>query len=192
MGANELPPLPTELFWWAALATAAVDAGLLLLVARFVRRSLFERLMWPVTLAATLTYAAIWGVVASWRMWDVVYSMVFPAWARWWLPAWYGVGFGVMALLFWHASVRLPGSPAVTFCLLGGLVSIPGHLWGMRRGLMRVPLLAQASPLAAFTFGVFEFVAYWCFILALGLVLHGLGRLAPRRSELRPTLSRPR
>jgi hypothetical protein len=181
MGASELPPLPSELFWWAALATAAVDLGLLLLAARFVRRPLFERLKGPVTLAAGLTYAALWGFLASWWMWDLVYSAVFPAWARWWLPVWYGTGFGLVALLFWHVSVRLPGHPAVSFCLLGGVVSIPGHLWGMRRGLMRVPLLAQASPVAAFSFGVFEFVAYWCFILALSLVLHRLRLLAGQR-----------
>jgi hypothetical protein len=42
MGTSELPPLPSELFWWAALATGAIDVGLLLLVARFVRRPLFD------------------------------------------------------------------------------------------------------------------------------------------------------
>jgi hypothetical protein len=178
MGTADLAPLPSALFWWAALAMAAIDLGLLLLVARCVRRPLFERLMWAVTAAAALTYAAIWGGVASWWMWDVVYFALFPAWARWWLPLWYGLGFGAVALLFWHVSVRLPGNPAVWFCLLGGLVSLPGHLWGMRRGLMRVPLLAEASPVAALTFGAFEFVAYWCFILALSLVLRRLGLLA--------------
>jgi hypothetical protein len=182
MGTSDLPPLPSALFWWAALATAAVDLGLLLLVARFVRRPLFERLMWAVALAAGFTYAALWGSIASWWMWDVVYAALFPAWARWWLPVWYGVGFGAVALLFWHVSVRLPGNPAVWFCLLGGFVSLPGHLWGMRRGLMRVPLLAQASPAAALTFGVFEFIVYWSFILLLGLGLHWLAlRARPAR-----------
>ena len=160
----------TELFLKASLFTAVVDAVLLALVAR-VRPEKWRRLKWPLGASAAVVYALIWGVVASALYWDEVYRHVFPSDLRPWLPLIYGIGFGLLAVVFWSLSVRASRWPAVWFCLLGGLVSIPGHAWGMSRGLMRVPLLSQASPAAALLFGFFEFIVYFSAIVGLSLVV---------------------
>ena len=55
------------------------------------------------------------------------------------------------------------------FSLLGGLVSLVGHSIGISRGLLRVPLLADASAVSALVFGVFEFIFYWCVIVGLSV-----------------------
>jgi hypothetical protein len=156
----------TELLLRAALVTAGLDAVLLLLVAR-VTPVTFFRLKWRLAGSAAFVYALLWGLLASVLYWEDVYRHVFPPALRPWLPLVYGAGFGLVALLFWTLASRAGRRPAVWFCLLGGLVSIPGHAWGMSRGLMRVPLLAQASPWAALLFGFFEFVVYFAVIVGL-------------------------
>jgi hypothetical protein len=165
----------TELLLSASFVTAMIDAVLLVLVGR-VRRETFRRLKWPLAIAAAAVFAALWGFLASNLYWEAVYRHVFPAGMRAWLPAVYGLAFGVVSLLFWKISVKAPRWPAVWFCILGGLVSIPGHAWGMSRGLMRVPLLSQASPASALLFGFFEFIVYFAAIVGaahLALRLRG-------------------
>ena len=160
----------TELFLRASLVTAVVDAVLLALVGR-VRPATWRRLKWPLGASAAFVYALLWGALASGLYWDEVYRHVFPQGLRPWLPLVYGIGFGLLAVVFWSLSVRASRWPAFWFCLLGGLVSIPGHAWGMSRGLMRVPLLSQASPAAALLFGFFEFIVYFAAIVGLSLVV---------------------
>jgi len=157
----------TEMMWWTTLALAAVDAGLLLLVGRLVLREVFVRLKWWTAAAAFLVYAGLWGTFASCLYWDLVYGRLFPVWSRWLLPVGYGLLFASLALLFWWASLRMPGRPVVTFCLLGGLVSVPGHAVGIARGLLRVPFLSQVSPASALTLGVAEFIVYCALMVAL-------------------------
>jgi hypothetical protein len=65
-------------------------------------------------------------------------------------------------------------SELLWFVVLGGLVSLVGHGIGIRRGLLRVPLLAEASPASALVFGVFEFAFYWCGIVALAAATKAL------------------
>ncbi len=55
-------------------------------------------------------------------------------------------------------------------------MSIVGHAIGMARGLMRVPLLASASPLSALVFGFFEFLVYFSAVTALAVVTDRLRR----------------
>ena len=80
-----------------------------------------------------------------------------------------GALFGALALGFWRVSTLAARWQPVWFCLLGGLVSLVGHGIGIRRGLLTVPLLAEASAVLALTFGVFEFVFYWCVIVGLAV-----------------------
>ncbi len=164
----------TELFLRISLVTAIADALLLILVAR-VPPARFRRIKWALAASAASVYALLWGVVASGVYWDDVYRHVFPGAIRLWLPVIYGLVFGLVALLFWSVSVRARRWPAVWFCLLGGLVSVPGHAWGMSRGLMQVPLLSQASPAAALLFGFFEFIVYFAAIVGLSLIVLRLG-----------------
>ncbi len=160
--------ITSELLWRATLVTALIDAPLLLLIARGVSSELFSRLKWYLTGAACAVYAVLWGAFGSIFFWDAVYKVIFPAWFRWLLPVGYGLLFGGLALAFWRASILVTRWRAVLFCLFGGLVSLVGHGIGISRGLMRVPLLAEASTVSALVFGVFEFIFYWCMIVGIG------------------------
>ncbi len=174
--------LTSSLMWRAALVTALIDVPLLTLLAWRVSPDLFRRLKWPLAGSAFLVYAVIWGVVGSLIYWDEVYSAIFPAWFHWLLPLIYGTLFGLLALAFWWLGRRVARLQVVCFCLLGGLSSIAGHTIGITRGLMNVPLLAQTSIASALTFGVFEFIFYFCIIVGLAWVGHrlflGLTRVA--------------
>ncbi len=123
--------------------------------------------------AAFLVYAALWGGVAATYFWDSVYRAVFPEWSRWLLPPGFGVLYGLLAVLLWRLSIRAERWQAVWFAVLGGLVSLPGHAIGIARGLLRVPLLSEASATSALVFGVFEFIFYWCVIVVLAATGRG-------------------
>jgi len=172
---TETGRVTSELLWRATLVAVLIDVALLVLVARRVSLELFRRLKWHLAAAAAVVYAALWGTFGSVYFWDAVYSAVFPAWFRWWLPVGYGLLFGALALAFWRLSITASRWPAVWFSLLGGLVSLVGHGIGIRRGLLRVPLLAQASAASALVFGVFEFIFYWCAIVGLAAAGRRLG-----------------
>ncbi len=165
---TETVPITSELLWRATLFAALIDAPLLVIVARWVSPELFSKLKWPMAGAALVVYAALWGTFGSVLFWDAVYQAIFPAWFRWLLPAGYGLLFGALALAFWRVSLLTARWRAVLFCLLGGLVSLVGHSIGISRGLLRVPMLAEASAASALVFGVFEFIFYWCAIVGLG------------------------
>ncbi len=167
---TETVSVTSDLLWRAALFTALIDVPLLILVARLVPSGLFRQLKWYLAGAALIIYAALWGSLGSLRFWDQVYSAIFPAWLRWLLPA-YGLLFAAVALAFWRLSLLASKWPAVRFCLLGGLVSLIGHSIGISRGLLRVPMLAEASAASALTFGGFEFIFYWCVIVGLATAI---------------------
>ncbi len=183
----------SELLWRATAAVALVDLPLVALVSR-LPASLFGRLKWHLAVAAALVYALLWAAFGSVLYWDQVYSAVFPAWSRWLLPPWFALLYAGCALLFWALARRAPRWPAAWFCLLGGLVSLPGHSIGIARGLLRVPLLEQVSPASALTFGVFEFVLYWCAIVGLARAVWTVapGRWEKATAELRARLAAAR
>ena len=172
---TETGRVTSELLWRAALIAALIDAPLLIFVARWVSSELFCKLKWYLAGAAFAVYAALWGTFGSVFFWDAVYRAIFPAWSRWLLPAGYGLLFGVLALAFWRASLIAARWRAAWFSLLGGLVSLVGHGIGISRGLLRVPMLAEASPMSALVFGVFEFIFYWSAIVGLSVAGRWLG-----------------
>ena len=165
----------SELLWRATLVAVLIDTPLLILVGRWVSSELFGKLKWHLAGAAFAVYAALWGTFASVYFWDAVYKAVFPAWSRWLLPVGYGLLFGAFALAFWRVSITAARWQAMWFSLLGGLVSLVGHGIGIRRGLLRVPLLAEASAASALVFGVFEFIFYWCAIVGIAVAGRKLG-----------------
>jgi hypothetical protein len=146
-----------------------IDAPVLTFVARWVSPALFGKLKWYLAGAAFAVYALLWGIVGSVYFWDAVYKTIFPVWSRWLLPVGYGVLFGSFAVAFWRISIIAARWQGLWFILLGGLVSLLGHSIGISRGLLRVPLLAEASAVSALVFGVFEFVLYWCAIVGLSV-----------------------
>jgi hypothetical protein len=162
--------ITSDLLWRSALVAALVDAPLLALIAFFIPGELFHRLKWYLVVAAFLVYAVIWGAFGSLLFWEAVYHAIFPAWFRWLLPLIYGILSGTLALLFWRMSLLVPRWQALVFCLCGGMYSLVGHAIGISRGLMQAPMLVEASVTSALTFGVFEFIFYWCLIVALGLL----------------------
>jgi len=167
--------LTSELMWRATSITLVIDVVLLLLVARFVSAGLFARLKWHVAAAACVVYMLLWGVFASVLFWGAAYSAVFPGWSRWLLPVGFGLLYGALALAFWQVSIHAPKWQAVWFCLLGGGVSLVGHGIGITVGLLRVPLLAGTSVISVLSFGVAEFILYWCVIVGLGVAGRRLG-----------------
>jgi hypothetical protein len=173
---SETPRVTSELLWRATGIAALIDLPLLLVVGRWVSHALFRQLKWFLVVAAFVVYAALWGTFGSISFWSEVYQAVFPAWSRWLLPLGFGLLYGALALAFWRVSLGMPRWPAVWFCLLGGLVSLVGHGIGILRGLMRVPLLSEASAASALVFGVFEFVCYWCAIVGLAVAARRLGQ----------------
>jgi hypothetical protein len=172
---TETGRVTSELLWRATLVAAVIDVPLLVLVARRVPPGLFRRLRWHLAAAAFVVYAALWGTFASVLYWEAVYEAVFPGWSRWLLPAGYGLLYGALALAFWRVSLTAGRWPAAWFSLLGGLVSLVGHGIGIQRGLLKVPLLAEASAASALAFGVFEFIFYWCAIVGLAAASRRLG-----------------
>lgn len=161
--------ITSELLWRATLVALLVDTPLLILVARRVSSVLFGKLKWYLAGASFVIYAALWGTFASVYFWDSVYQAIFPAWFRWLLPVGYGLLFGLLALVFWRVSLLAARGQVLWFILLGGLVSLVGHGIGISRGLLRVPMLAEASAVSALVFGVFEFIFYWCAIVGLSV-----------------------
>jgi hypothetical protein len=161
--------LTSELLWRETFIAVLIDAPLVILIGWRVSAELFRKLKWHLAAAAFVVYATLWGTFASVYFWDAVYKQVFPAWSRWLLPVGYGVLFGAVAVAFWRASVAFGRWQGVWFCLLGGLVSLVGHGIGIGRGLLRVPLLSEASVTSVLVFGVFEFVFYWCVIVGLAV-----------------------
>jgi hypothetical protein len=172
---TETGRITSELLWRATLIAVLIDAPLLIFVARWVSPELFGKLKWHLAGAAFVVYAVLWGTFGSVYFWDAVYEAIFPEWSRWLLPVGYGLLFGALALAFWRVSMLGADYQAVWFSLLGGLVSLVGHGIGISRGLLRVPLLAEASAVSALVFGVFEFIFYWCAIVGLAVAGRWLG-----------------
>lgn len=172
---TETGSVTSELLWRSTLVAALIDAPLLIILARSVSRELFCKLKWYLAGAAFIVYALLWGTFASVYFWDAVYKVIFPAWTRWLLPGGFGLLFGALALAFWRVSILAARWQTVWFSLLGGLASLVGHSIGISWGLLQVPLLAEASPVSALVFGVFEFIFYWCAIVGLGAASRWFG-----------------
>jgi hypothetical protein len=79
-------------------------------------------------------------------------------------------GVTIAAGVFKNLARRTRMSPALTFCLVGGLVSFPGHAWGIwGRGLLEK---------FALTFGFFEFIIYRSGILVAPSIVDRLRHTA--------------
>lgn len=154
---------------WFALA----DLLCVPLLARFTRPDRFSHLKWPLILSSAAVWFTIWAWVLSWG-WEIVYAYVFPAWSRGVLPVFMALFYAAVAWLLWR--LALPHArPAAWFCLLGGLVGILTHIYAVLRGITTgPPILQAASPAVAVLFAAFEFILYWCAILALALLLDRL------------------
>lgn len=130
--------ITSEMLWLTALITALIDVGLVLFLARSIERPRFRQLHWPVALAAGVFWVS-YGLVLFALTWESFYAkfLSVPAnrsLARSMLEL---LPYPIIGLVLWWLAVRLPGNPALNFCLLGGVQSLPEHLWGIYRlGMM--------------------------------------------------------
>lgn len=162
----------SEVYWISALFATLIDVGFVFLLAWRIGAGRFRQLKHALVIAGIIFWSTLWAWVL-WSFWDCCYSYVFPDWARCLIPPAYGFVFGSSGLALWWLALRLPGNPVVSFCVVGGLVSLPGHLWAIygRKMLEKVPLLRGVSPSSALVFGVPEFIFYWSIIIVIAVLL---------------------
>jgi hypothetical protein len=164
----------SEMLWWGGFATALMDVGLVLFLARRIQRPRFRQLHWPVALAA----GAFWlgyGLMLFALTWESFYAKFLPD------PGNRSLGrsmlellpYPIVGLALWWLAARLPGNPAVSFCLLGGVQSVPEHLWGIcRLGMLdKVPFLREASAVSVLAFAVPEYILYWGSVLSIAALI---------------------
>ena len=158
-------------FWTSAVLVAALDVVLMSGLVWRIPRARFRGLKWPLAATAALLWGAF-GAVLMWRFWDVYYAYFYPGWVRWLAPV-YSLFYAGLALLFWWLALKLPGPPALSFPLLGGLESLWEHGWGIYVvGLLdKVPMLQGESPIAVLAFAVPEYVLYWGLVLCVAALV---------------------
>jgi hypothetical protein len=176
----------TTLYWWSAVVTALIDMVLFSILVWRIKTPRFQQLARPIAVVGIVFWIAIWMLFLWWGYtWEKCYQYVFPSWAPWIVPLVYGVIFGLAAGASWWLALRLPIHPMISYSVLGGLASLPGHLQAIYGGAMleRCVLIQGLDAAAALIFGVFEFGFYWLFILgAAALAQWGWARLKPAHS----------
>jgi hypothetical protein len=168
--------IASETFWLCAFVTALIGVGLVLFLARRIPPARFRQLHGPIVLAAAVFWVS-YGLLLFDLAWESYYAKFLPdpadrSLARSLLEL---LVYPPIGLLLWWLALRLPGNPTVNFCLLGGLQSVPEHLWGIYGLAMleHVPFLQEASPVSVLAFAVPEYILYWGSVLSLALLLQG-------------------
>jgi hypothetical protein len=161
----------TELLYQGAFVFALMDAMYVPLLVWRVDEAAFRRLKgWLV-----ITAAWVWFGIWSWAIgnfWETVYSYVFPAWARIWIPAIAFAAAGLIAYVLWILALRIRRHVVLMFCLMSGALGSLTHIWAVQRGIVtQPPMLQGASPLAAVVLAFFEYLFYWCVILTLAKLM---------------------
>ena len=151
-----------------------IDVGLILFLARRIQAPFFRRLRWPIVLATGVFWIS-YGLVLFALTWESFYAKFLPdpsnrSLARSMIEL---LPYPIIALVLWWLAERLPGNPTVNFCLLGGVQSVPEHLWGIYRlGMLdKVPFLQEASAASVLVFAVFEYILYWGSILWIAMLI---------------------
>jgi hypothetical protein len=175
--------ITTELLVRAALIFALLDAIYISLLSWRVHRETFSRLKWLLAIAAALVWFGIW----SWALgnfWETVYSYVFPAWGKTWIPVIAFFAAGGVAPGLWALAVRSRWNPVPVYCLLGCALGSLTHLWAIHLGIVtKPPMLQGASPLAAVFIAFFEYGFYWCAILTLAVMMDGVRKYLPKTNR---------
>ncbi len=167
-----VPPdvkVTTEVLWRGTVLFLLADSGFAYLLLRRTPVSVFRRCKWTLVLTTVVFWGLLWSVMML-LFWEPVYGYVFPQWSRLLVPPVYALFFGVIGLLLWTLAFRLPGRPLLNFLFLGGLWGSLTHVWAIDRGILeKPPMLQGASPLAAVVLPFFEFIFYWCVIVAVSI-----------------------
>lgn len=168
-----MSPETSAWYWTLAAVMAGADVVFLLVLARVLPRSLFRGQRWPLALAVAGCWTVLWASAWWSAAWHDSYAYLFPNWVRWAGPFLYTALYVPLSFLLWQLALALRGSPVVSYCLLGGLSSLPANLiliygFGM---LERVPMMRHVSASATLVQGFTEFVLYWCIFASLSLAI---------------------
>jgi len=146
-----------------------VDTLLTLLVWRLIPRQQLHRIRLRLPIIAGLFFLLVWSAAMIWS-WDWFYVYIFPAWARYLLPPMFGIGYTLFALGMVWLCLKLPGNPALTWCLLGGLEGLISHIYAIYSlgAASKPPIMQGTDPFAVLIFAVFEKAFYWSMILLFG------------------------
>jgi len=164
--------ITSETLWLGTFVLATIDALFIPILVWRINSVAFRRIKWTLVVTSAIFWSSLWtwGLVT---FWDSVYHYVFPVWSRWLIPPTFGLLYAGISLLFWRLALRLPGNVVASFCLLGGLWGMTTHLFAVSIGIVtKPPVLQGATPSAAVSFAIFEFMFYWCIILTLAVLLH--------------------
>jgi len=172
----------TEILWQAAIYFAVIDIVLITILHRIIKPKDLLELKWVLMIVMAIFFFLLFGSIVSIVFWDSVYSYVFPLWARWIIPAVYGICFSLVGLFFRWLAFRLHTNPVIAFCLLGGVWGFLTHLLAIQRGILeKPPMLQGCSSISALTIATFEFIFYWSICLGFTFfIIHLKNKLLHR------------
>jgi len=159
--------ITTNTLLLGSLVFAILDSIFIPVLAWRIKPVLFKQLKWFLVSFTGMVWFGIWTWVLH-EFWDSVYRYVFPVWAQQWIPIAFGLLMAGVGLLFWTIAQRNQSNPIPVICGLAGVWGILTHTWAIHRGIVtKPPMLMGASPLAALLIAFFEYIFYWCIIIAL-------------------------
>jgi hypothetical protein len=164
-----MPPdvhLTTALVWKCISVLVVLDAALILVARRTVRREQFGQMRWLLVFTGGVFFLLVWTSAMLWA-WDWFYSYIFPGWGRYLLPLIFWIVYTLFALAMVWLSLKLPGNPAVTWCLLGGVEGLLSHLYAIYGlgAVSKPPIMQGTDPFVVLIFAFFEITFYWSLIL---------------------------
>lgn len=164
--------LTTFQVWICTGILFVLDVILALLAARFVQRDHIRLMRKPLIIISSGFFLLVWTAAMIWS-WDWFYSYIFPPWARYLLPPLFAIGYSLLSLLMVWLCTKLPGSSAITWCVLGGIEGLLSHLYAIYSlgAASKPPIMQGTDPLAVLIFAVFEKAFYWSLILFAGKLL---------------------
>jgi hypothetical protein len=135
----------------------------------------FRLLSWQAVGIGSALFWSVFAAVIIWYAWDSYYRYYAPSWDRIVAPLGAIVFYFLLGLVLRWAALHLPGNSTVTFCLLGGLESVPEHAIAIYRfHILQIPLLQDTTAAAIFIFAFFEYTVYWSLALCLAIVVDRL------------------
>lgn len=158
--------LTTPIVWYCTGILAVLDVFLALLARRVVSREQLGSMRRVLTFASGIFFLLVWTSAMLWA-WDWFYIYIFPSWARVVLPLLFCLGYALFAWGMAWLSLRLPGHPAVTWCLLGGVEGLLSHMLAIYAlgAASKPPIMQGTDPFAVLIFAIFEKGFYWSLIL---------------------------
>jgi hypothetical protein len=158
--------LTTPIILICTIILVSLDAILIFMAWRTIRREQFEHMRWLLVIAGGIFFLLVWTSVMLWA-WDWFYSYIFPAWGRYLLPPIFWIWYTLIALVMVWLSLKMPGNPAVTWCILGGVEGLLSHLYAIfgLGAASKPPIMQGTDPFAVLIFAVFEKAFYWSLIL---------------------------